>query len=178
MTDRHMTVVLRLSGATLLLLAAVAVAACGRKAAPAAPAPIQALTPMSRIYYDNGGGIQDSIRLVVRDEQALASIWKRATAGQSSPPPAPTVDFAREMVLVAGAGRMTPDDQIQVDSVAVRKERTADGKLQDVLTAWVRTTEGCRKFRADAYPVELVRVRQFKGPVHFVDQRVQATGCR
>ncbi len=157
------------------LLAGITLVGCGRKAAPAAPAPIQALAPMARLYYDNGGGIQDSLRQVVRTADALASVWQRATAGQATPPPVPTVDFGREMVLVAAAGRMTPDDQIQVDSVAVRKERTPDGKLQDVLTAWVRVTVGCRHFRADAYPVELVRVRQFSGPVHFVDQRVQTT---
>ncbi len=162
----------------LVLLTGTLVAGCGRKAPPAAPAPIQALTPMARLYYDNSGGIQDSLRDVVRTADALAAVWQRATAGQATPPPVPTVDFAREMVLVAAAGRMTPDDQIQVDSVAVRKERTPDGKLQDVLTAWVRVTQGCHRFRADAYPVELVRVRQFSGPVHFVDQRVQATGCR
>lgn len=155
-----------------------ALGACFHKGAPPpAPAPIQALTPTQRIYYDNGGGIQDSVRQVVRDAGSFASLWQRATAGQATPPPVPTIDFGREMVLVAAAGRMTPDDQIQVDSVAVRKERTPDGKLQDVLTAWVRVTQGCHRFRADAYPVELVRVRQFSGPVHFVDQLVQSTGC-
>ncbi len=160
------------------VMLAVQLAGCGGKAAPPPPAPIQALAPMARLYYDNGGGLQDSLRLVVRDAEALASIWQRATSGQATPPPAPAIDFSKEMVLVAAAGRMTPDDQIQVDSVAVRKERTAEGKLADVLTAWVRVTQGCRRFKADAYPVELVRVRQFAGPVHFVDQRVQTAGCR
>ncbi len=165
-----LTLVVVLSGMTLT--------GCGRKAAPAAPAPIQALAPMARLYYDNGGGLQDSARIVVRTADELASVWQRATSGQATPPPVPQIDFGRELVLVAAAGRMTPDDQIQVDSVAVRKERTPDGKLQDVLTAWVRVTQGCRRFKADAYPVELVRVRQFAGPVHFVDQRVQTAGCR
>ncbi len=170
----------RLALTILALLGGVALPACfGHKGgAPAGPAPIQALTSTQRIYYDNGGGIQDSLRLAIRDARTFSSLWQRATAGQATPPPAPTIDFGREMVLVAAAGRMTPDDQIQVDSVAVRKERTPDGKLQDVLTAWVRVTQGCHRFRADAYPVELVRVREFSGPVHFVDQRVQATGCR
>ncbi len=167
-----------LEGLAALALAAVAMTGCGGKAAPAPPAPIQALSPMARLYYDNSGGVQDSLRLVVRDANALASIWQRATSGQASPPPAPAVDFTKEMVLVAAAGRMTPDDQIQVDSVAVRKERTAEGKLTDVLTAWVRVTQGCRRFKADAYPVELVRVRQFAGPVHFIEQKVQTAGCR
>jgi hypothetical protein len=163
-----------LAGLLVLLLAA-----CGRHAAPppqvAAPA-LAPISPLARLYYDNSGGIQDSVRLVVRDANALASVWQRATSGQASPPVQPTVDFSKEMVIVVGAGRMTPDDQIRVDSVGMRKEN-ADGKVRDILTAWVSTIESCRRFRADAYPVEIVRVRRFEGTVRFAEQRVKPTGC-
>lgn len=155
---------------------AIAAAGCGR--GRAAPAALQPLPEMARLYYDNGGGIQDSVRQAVRDAATFSALWQRATSGQTTPPALPTVDFRREMVLVAGAGRMTPDDQIHVDSVGVRKLANATGKLQDVLTAWVTVTEGCRRFRSDAYPVEIVRVSRYEGPVRFVDRRVQATGCR
>ncbi len=163
--------------AALVLMAG----ACGmhRKAAPPPPQAAPALAPISplaRLYYDNGGGIQDSVRLVVRDPNALASAWQRATSGQASPPPQPTVDFGHDMVLVVGAGRMTPDDQIHVDSVGMRKEN-ADGKVRDVLIAWVSTIESCRRFRAEAYPLEIVRVRRFDGTVRFAEQRVKPTGC-
>lgn len=163
-----------------LLLLAVGAGGCFRHHAPppapqAAPA-LAPISPLARLYYDNGGGIQDSVRMVVRDASTLAGVWQRATSGQSAPASLPNVDFSKEMVIVAGAGRMTPDDQIRVDSVGVRKE-SADGRVRDVLTAWVSTIESCRKFRADAYPVEIVRVRRFDGTVRFAEQRVKPTGC-
>ncbi len=177
-----MNVFSRYPGSALLaLICTLSAAGCLRRAAPApAQAAAPALAPIAapaRLYYDNGGGIQDSVRLVVRDAATLASVWQRATSKQDAPPPAPTIDFDRDMILVAGAGRMTPDDQIHVDSVGVRKE-SADGKVRNILTAWVSTIESCRHFRADAYPVEIVRVRRFEGTVRFAEQRVKPTGCK
>jgi hypothetical protein len=163
------------------LLLAVATAACMHRSAPAPTAavnaPLQPLPPMARLYDDNGGGIQDSVRLVIRDAAQLADTWHQATSAQTSPPPVPAVDFTREMVLVAGAGRMTPADRIQVDSVGMRRQTTPEGKTQDVLTAWVSVIQGCQRFQAAAYPFEIVRVRRFDGPVRFAVQRVRAGGC-
>jgi hypothetical protein len=146
--------------------------------APAVAAPLQPLPSMDRLYYDNGGGIQDSVRRVVRTPQELAESWQQATAGQPTPPPIPAVDFTRAMVLVVGAGRMTPADRIQVDSVGVGRQTTPEGKTQEVFTAWVSVVKGCQPFQSDAYPVEIVRVRRFDGPVRFSVQHVKATGCQ
>lgn len=143
-----------------------------------AAAPLQPLSPMARLYYDNGPGIQDSVRLVVRDAAGLATVWQQATSGQAAPPPVPAVDFSREMVLVAGGGRMTPADQIQVDSVGVGRQTTPEGRTENVFTAWLSITQGCQRFSSDAFPVEIVRVRRFDGPVRFVSQRVKAAGCQ
>ncbi len=156
-------------------------AACHRGKAAAVAAPTPALAPlerMARLYYDNGGGIQDSLRMVVRDAATFGNLWKRATSQQDQPPPVPNVEFDHQMVLVAGAGRMTPEDQIQMDSVGVRKEAGADGKVRDVLTAYVRTIVGCHRFNAAAYPLEIVQVRRFDGPVRFAETRVTPTNCR
>ncbi len=163
----------------LCVAATAALAACGRGHAPppAAGPSLAPIAPMARLYYDNGGGIQDSTRLVVRDAAALGKVWQRATSQQQEPPPVPTIDFEHQMVIVAGAGRMTPEDQITVDSVGVRKE-SADGKVRDVLTAYIRTVEGCHRFRAAAYPLEIVQVRRFDGPVRFAEQRIKPTTCR
>ena len=164
----------------VLLTIAPGLAGCGRGHAPQTPTPgpsLAPIAPMARLYYDNGGGIQDSTRVVVRDAAAFAKVWQRATSQQTEPPPVPTVDFDRQMVLVTGSGRMTPEDQITVDSVGVRKE-TAEGKTRDVLMAYVRTTEGCHRFRAAAYPLEIVQVRRFDGPVRFAETRVKPTTCR
>lgn len=160
-----------------LALAAIALlaAGCGRGRPPApAPAPVPVLQP-SVLYDDDAGGMRDSVRLVVRDPAAFQALWRSATQGQPSPPPLPVIDFAREMVVAVGAGRMSPDDRIRVDSVSLRPE--AGRGARPSLVVLVRTTEGCRGFSAASWPVQLVRVRRHDGPVVFVERRVRAEGC-
>src|SRR5690606_16170584 len=128
-------------------------------------------------YSDNASGIQDSVRLVVRDAAMFADYWQRATAQQLTPPPPPAIDFGAQMVLVVAAGRMTPEDRIRVDSVVVREEVTTTGQ-RDVLSALVRVIEGCGRFQADPYPVEIVRVARFDGPARFVERRQRPQDCR
>jgi hypothetical protein len=165
-------------GAGCLVLASLAMgAACWRRGPAGEPtaAPWLAVASGARLYSDNAGGIQDSVRTVVRDEATLRQLWGQATTGQATPPSIPRVDFAREMVLVVAAGRKTPRDEIRVDSVRVRRETDASGRTQEVMSAMVRTIEGCGRFSAPAYPVEIVRVRRFDGRVTFTEQRDKAT---
>ena len=82
------------------------------------------------------------------------------------------------MLLVASAGRKTPEARISVDSIGVRREMGPNGKMQDVLAAVVRLTEGCRRFNTAAFPVEIVRVRRFDGPVSWVQRREQSGNCQ
>src|SRR5439155_15027409 len=103
----------------------------------------------ARVYYDDGPAFRDSVRIVVRDGDAWRAVWAQATSTQPSPPPLPAVDFTREMVLVVGAGRMTPGDQIHVDSAGVRR---------DFFVAVVRTIVQCRPFPAPASPLDIVRL--------------------
>jgi hypothetical protein len=139
------------------------------------------LSPVARaavLYDDDAGGLRDSVRLVVRDAAGLERLWRQATAGQSAPPPAPSVDWGREMVVAVAAGRMTPNDRITVDSVGTRREPGADGREREVLAVLVRTTQGCERFRsAAAFPVSLVRLRRYEGQVVFVERRERAAGC-
>ena len=160
----------RLALAALPLLAA----GCGR-GRPQAPAPAPVLQP-SVLYDDDGGGMRDSVRLVVRDPAAFQALWRSATRGQPSPPPLPAIDFAREMVVAVGAGRMAPDDRIRVDSVSLRPQ-PGGGHARPSLAVVVRTTQGCGGFSAASWPVQLVRVRRHDGPVVFVERRVRAEDC-
>ncbi|MBA4156469.1 MAG: hypothetical protein H0X65_03215 [Gemmatimonadetes bacterium] len=144
-----------------------------------APAPVvwSAVTSEDILYQGNAGGIRDSVRQVVRDPEAYRQLWEQATARQATRPEAPPVDFAREMLLVVGAGRMTPEDDIHVDSIAVHPERRVDGRTENVLSAVVRVTEGCRRFQVEAYPAEIVRVGRFDGPVRWVERRERSRDC-
>lgn len=161
----------------VVLALAALVAGCGGGGA-AAPAALSPVPSASVVYYDDQGALRDSVRMVVRDAEELRTLWERVTAGQASPPPAPAVSFDREMLLVVGAGRKTPEDQVHVDSVGVRREMGPDGKMRDALAVVVRSAEGCGRVRTAAYPVEIVRVRRFTGPVSFVEKRERAEGCR
>ena len=165
----------------LVLALLLTIVACGRRAAvttettttpPAAPFP-----PPTRLYYDNGGGIQDSLRLPITRADDFAAIWQRATSRQSEPPAAPAIDFASEMVLVAGAGRMRADDQIAIDSVYRTRELNTMNQLVETLNVVVLTTTGCGRFNAGGDPLDIVRVRRFEGPVKFLEERAQAQGC-
>ncbi len=168
----------RFSGlAAACALAAFTLTACGR-GRPTSPAPAGPFPAAVQLYYDNGGGIQDSLRSVVRQQAEFQRLWQNATSKQSSPPTAPQVDFGRDMVVVVSSGRLTPDDQIRVDSVGITREMNAAGRMAEVLNVFVRTTMGCRRFNADAYPLEIVRLRRFDGQVKFVERRGQAEGCR
>jgi hypothetical protein len=160
----------------LIVAVAVLVAGCGR-GGPVAPAPLGPVPAEARVFYDNGGGIQDSSQVVIRDAAALQEAWQRATSTQSSPPAAPDIDFSRQMLLLVSAGRMSPDDQIHVDSVGVRREVAVSGGTRDVLAVLYTITEGCRRFNRDAFPVEIVRVRRYDGDVRFVGRR-ERTECR
>jgi len=159
-----------------LPLLALACAACGGGGGGGAPA----LSPVAQsavLYDDDAGGLRDSVRVVVRDAAGLERLWRQVTAGQSTPPPAPVVDWEREMVVGVAAGRMVPNDRIRVDSVGVRREPGPDGKEREVMAVLVRTTQGCERFTSAAFPVSLVRVRRYAGAVVFVERRERAAGC-
>jgi hypothetical protein len=131
--------------------------------------PFSPVTSTSLVYRDDGGGIQDSLRVVIQDEALWQEMWQRATSAQMSPPPRPAVDFEREMLLLVAAGRKRPGDQIQVDSVGVRN---------DIFYVFVGTTQGCGQIEADVYPLEIVRVNETERQVVFQETPPKrATGC-
>jgi hypothetical protein len=133
---------------------------------PQALAPV---LPLQRVYYDDGPAFRDSIHLVIQDSITWKQIWRQATSTQASPPPRPEVDFGSEILLLVGAGRMAPGDQIRVDSVGVRG---------DFFIAVVRITNECRPLAADVYPLEIVRARRTGKPVAFENRREKGTNCQ
>lgn len=157
----------------LALLGSLVLYGCGGGGAPpGTPAPENPMLPLAAgavLYYDDRGGISDSVRIVVRDEAQWAEAWQRATSRRSEPPPRPSVDFQDHMVLVVGAGRMTPGDRIQVDSAGVRTERTTEDE-EEVVEVIVRTVRGCGQVRADIFPLAIVRIPFFDGRVSFVER--------
>lgn len=150
--------------------------ACGGGGGPELPPPPTPMPPPVPLYQDNGGGIRDSTRIVIRDEATLDQYWARATSPQSSPPSMPAVDFDREMIILVALGRATPEEEIHVDSLLVRRELNAAGDRVETLAIVVRTVQGCGRFRTEAFPLEIVRARAFDGPIRWEERR-QQTVC-
>ena len=162
----------------VLALGPMIATGCGRSSQAPPPAPLGPIAPEARLFYDNSGGMRDSARLVIRDAAALSATWKLATASQSNPTPMPAVDFTRDMVVVVAGGRMSPADEIHVDSAGVRREATTGGKQQNVVAILFTVTEGCRQFTRDAYPVEIVRLPRSASEVRFIGKRERGPACR
>lgn len=160
----------------LIALAGVALTACGRGVRP--PAPLTPVTIEARLWRDDGGGIADSAEHVIRDAETMRDVWERATSTQTAPPALEEIDFRRQMVLLVAAGRMSPEDEIRIDSIGVRSEAVPSGGRRDVLAVQYTITENCSRFPGDVYPVEIVRVGRYDGDVRFNGRRHRSENCR
>ncbi len=162
----------RLAGA---LVIAAGVVGCGGKTIQVAP-PVARAWPVeasARLYRDDAAVLPDTIREVIRSQEAFAREWARATSALDQPPPPPDIDFSRYMVVFVGAGRSHPGDQIQVDSVGFRRETTPQnpGREIEVIYFVVRTVREPDPFPGDSYPIELVRVERSDAPVRWEERQ-------
>jgi hypothetical protein len=153
----------------------VPVAAPTPAQAPPAPAPPPAdfMDPVeesARLYYDDAAVFTDSLRVTVRDQASLETLWSRAASRQGSSLEMPTIDWERDMVVLVSAGALHAGDQIRVDSVGTRHGRT-------VTVVAVGTTIQCSPFPATSYPFEIVRVRRSEEPVVFLEHRAESGDC-
>ncbi len=147
--------------------AAALVIAC--QGAPAVTLPLAPVLPTDRLLYDDQTGFRDSVTMVVRDPATWGAVWRQANENQASVPQIPAVDFGTHMVLVVGAGRQRPGDQIRVDSLGVRG---------NAFIAVVRITEECQPFPADVYPLEIVKAPRDSREVLFDVRRIRGAQCR
>lgn len=154
---------------TLMCIACAVVAVTvSCKSAPTINPGLAPVLPTDRLLYDDQTGYRDSVTMVVRDPATWGAVWRTANENQASVPPLPAVDFATHMVLVVGAGRMRPGDQIRVDSLGVRG---------NAFIVVVRITEECQPFPADVYPLEIVKAPKHDREVLFDVRRVRGSQC-
>jgi hypothetical protein len=157
--------------------ALVALIACGGKKGGDMPKPAPSLTVTMRavtddalLLADNANAFgTDSIRQVIRDSIAFKQVWERAVSRSSSKPERPAIDFNKEMVVLAAAGRMKPGDVIHIDSVGTK------GSLTVVV---IRTTIACQSIATSAYPFELARVPKNNGDDTFREHVMRAPECQ
>jgi hypothetical protein len=152
----------------VLALAALALAGGGCSRAVVMSTPFSPVAPEAIVYQDDAGGLQDSTYIAVTDETAWEHLWQRVTSTNPNPPHLPSVDFNREMLLIAAAGRMKAGDRIHVDSVGVQK---------DVFHAFVTITTACTQLDIDVFPLEIVRVPKTSHRVQFQVNRARPENC-
>ena len=155
----------------------LSVTGCGGGPDTPSPEELPPIARPDRLYRDAVSGVRESVRVVIQDQAALEDLWLRATSEQLETPALPQIDFEREMVLVAGAGRMTTEDGIEITGAGVRRRQTQQGEEEDVLIVQVRTVRGCGRVTADAYPVDIVRVSRFDDRVQWEEETDQVTDC-
>jgi PrcB C-terminal len=107
-------------------------------------------------------------RLVVRSRAEWEALWARLQARLD---PAPAVDFAREMLLVAALGER-PSGGYRVSIPAVAQ----DGALLRAEVLEIRPGRGCMTTMAVTTPVAVVRVPRSEAPVEFVE-RTETRDC-
>ena len=168
-----MTLLRPKSLAITLLLGAVTLA-CGGAPAPGEPIALPSGSPVeftrlraepySFTYYS---GMKQPARLVVRDAPTWRRVWAEISQGTSPTPDVPTVDFTREMIVVAALGeRSTGGFSVLVES-AVMGEHGLTVQLQTIAPG-----RSCVTTQAFTQPVDIARFPLVVGAVSFVDDPV------
>lgn len=116
-------------------------------------------------YYS---GLDDSARMVVRDAASWRAKWHEINREMRPVPPLPSVDFSREMVVVAALGRRPSGGwSIVVDSALWRSDAT------EVFVRQLAPGRGCFTSAAISSPVDVVRLPRTDAPVRFRERLVR-----
>jgi PrcB C-terminal len=95
------------------------IAAAQNSNQPAIQVPFQSIAKGSR------SGVRDSLQLVVRNQAEWDALWKRHVSIETNPPPAPAIDFNKQIVVAVFLGEK-PTGGYDVE--IIRAEQT-DGAL-------------------------------------------------
>ena len=132
--------------------------------------------PIGRFRSESAGytaysGIDDSIRVVIADATRWRLYWHRVHARVQPVPPLPTVDFARDMVILAAMGtRRSGGYGIRVDSAYDA------GEFVEVVVWRSAPGAGCLVTAALTQPVDVVYIPARRVPVRF-RERATTESC-
>jgi hypothetical protein len=141
----------------------------GDRAEPV-PVPIDRLRDGDHAY-STYSGIADSTSVVVRDSATWRQLWAELTRPFIPPPPLPTIDFAREMIVVAALGsRPTAGYDIVIEGAA------RDSTGLEVAVRRTNPGAGCPVLAVVTQPVDLARVPTLAVDTRFRERTV-VTPC-
>lgn len=153
----------------LMLLATCAchgALAAGQPGLARDPLPVTRLASNS-VSFSLFSGYADSARFVVRDSRAWREAWQTIHRPFIPPPAVPSIDFTREMVLVAALGaRASGGYEIVFENV---REDTSG---IEVALRVSEPARGCPVAAAMTQPVDLARIPTSARPVRFRQRNV------
>jgi hypothetical protein len=129
--------------------------------------------PLSRpVDAGSFSGFLEPERAVVRDSVQFGELWRRAHAHLVPVPPLPSIDFERNMVIVAALGKRSTGGY----AVAIRDVDATSGRV--IVSVDVTTPgERCMVTMAESSPFDLVVVPVRSGTVEF-HERTRRDDCR
>jgi hypothetical protein len=159
----------------VLILAAVFIAAaCGASSTvPSEDVPVSVTRlsagPQSFAY---NSALSESRRSIVRDASGWREIWTAIWRNHSPEPTLPSIDFAREMIVVAAMGtRPTGGFSVLIDSAF---------EGPSGITIHIRSISpgpGCAVTLAVTQPVDIARLPRRTGAVTFIEKQ-ETLDCR
>lgn len=140
-----------------MLLTACAVRAVGNVTAEGVA------MPFSTVARGSVSGVLEPLQLAIRSRNEWIALWERHARAQVPPPPAPAVDFGREMVVGIFMGeRATGGYEIEI----TRVERAGSH-----LRVYYRSRQpqpGAVLVQALSHPYHLIKLSRDDGPVVFL----------
>jgi hypothetical protein len=120
------------------------------------------LTRLDQYFPPYNTGFEEQARLVVDSREAWEAAWVRVWKNHGEVPPAPAVDFSREIVLLAAMGvRYSGGHHVRMPAAAVQPNR--------VVVRVVETSpgSGCVTTAALTEPVDVVKLPRTPLPIEF-----------
>jgi hypothetical protein len=115
--------------------------------------------PIDTVEKGHRSGVRESLQLVIRNQDEWNAFWKRHSAIEKNPPPAPSIDFNREMVVGIFLGeKSTGGYEVEI----FRAERS-DSSLYCYYRE-ERPAPGAVVTHALTQPFHLVRVAKYDNP--------------
>jgi hypothetical protein len=156
-----------LSWVVLWMLAALALSGCDSRPS-GVPRDAQRLASSAAVEVVRSEAytaIPDKRRVVLRTQQEWEAFWSELHRLSTNTGPAPAVDFANEMVLVATAGQKpTGGYSVNIHELYLRGD--------ELFAIVLETSPGPKCIVTEAFtaPVVVTRVPRSDGPVHFIDE--------
>jgi len=156
------------------VIALVVIGACQSAIAASQPAVQPQREPVPIAHFRDGrsaftsySGLVDSLRTVVRDSTAWRELWQQINRPFFPQPTLPSVDFEREMVVVAALGARP---NAGFDVVIEGAEEDSAGIEVNVRRS--SPAAGCPVAAAVSQPVDLARMRASRRALRFRERSI------